>query len=68
MSDSTNKQHEFTYLINLYTDLVGFPIVISTFAFLTSAEQSSLNQAVEHLAEELSKILPEIQDRQDPPE
>lgn len=64
MSDS--KQHEFTYLINLYTDMVGFPIVISTFSFITGDEQSALSQAAETFANELSKVLPEIQDRPGP--
>lgn len=64
MPQINSKQHEYSYLINLYTDLVGFPIVISTFKFVSEEEKNLLRAAIEKVELEMRRILPKLADKE----
>lgn len=64
MSQTNSKQHEYTYLLNLYTDIVGFPIVISTFNFLSKEDITALRNAADKVEQEMRRILPKLADKE----
>jgi hypothetical protein len=64
MPPTNSKQHEYTYLINLYTDLVGFPIVISTFKYLSNEDITKLISAADILQTTFQQILPKLADKE----
>lgn len=59
------SQHEYSFLIRFYADVVGFPVVISTFRTLTEEERIKLDDASKALEEVMKNILPKLQDRED---
>lgn len=57
------NEHEYSYLIKFFADIVGFPVVISTFGNLTYEEKTKLNESALILENSLKEILPKLQDR-----
>lgn len=56
---------EYKYMVDRFTDLAGFPIIISTFQLISEEEKEGLFKAAKVLQQHLEYVIPRMSKRRD---